>query len=127
MSEFLEFLDFCWNNKEDKRFSISKKIKYGWTSYYFGWDIKNVGMLIHVDSRNQTLELSRGYDCTILIEDPFLYLEMFNRCEEEYNNRLEKGLVDFVKFFFENMDDGDKDLSRIWKLNKMDFLDEEDI
>jgi hypothetical protein len=125
MQEFLEFLKFCWENKDDKRFTITKKVKYGWTSYYFGWDVQN-GITIHVDSRNQVLELSKGYDTSILIEDPYIYGDMFNKCEIEYERRLDNNLNRFVESFFNKLDDEDKDLSRIWKFGKMDFLESED-
>lgn len=125
MSEFLEFLEFCWSNKEDKRFSITKRIKYGWSSYYLNWELHSKSIVIHVDSRNQIIEMSVGYGNTDIIEDPFIFIDLFNRCEIEYNKNINQSINQSINQLFDSLEEEDKDLSRIWKLNKMDFLNEE--
>jgi hypothetical protein len=126
MSEFLEFLEFCWNNKEDRRFFLTKKIKYGWTSYYISWELLSTPLNIHVDSRNQIIELTNGYNNSLTIEDPFIFIDLYNKCEIEYNNRIENSINNSINNFFNSLEKEDKDLSRIWKLNKMDFLDNDE-
>lgn len=123
MSEFLNFLEFCWSNKEDQRFSLTKRLKYGLEFYYISWDLLGGRSIsINVDSRNHVIELSLGYDSLILIEDPFIFIELFNRCEVEFNDRLNNSIDLTINSFFNSLETEDKDLSRIWKFNKMEFL-----
>lgn len=125
MKEIEIFLDFIYDNIEDPRFDITKKMKYGFRYYYICISISkkdNSGkefisnLNICIDNRNNVIEFDFNYD-KILYESEELVKKWSSILEEIYSKRMSDDMTSMITSFLSNADDKDKDLWRQWTIN----------
>jgi len=138
MNEIDEFLTFLYENIEDKRIEVSKKMKYGFR--HFGIDLylenkesdtiinSSTGQIltdssynsirILIDCRNNCIELNVNMD-DVLIEDIELTQKWADLLEEYLNNKLENKVSTLI-----NNGLSKTDLLREYKLKKIIKEDE---
>lgn len=106
MKELDDILIFLFENSEDRRIHISKRMKYGYRYYYISLsiDIKdddplseimykyNGGLHIIIDNRNVCFEIESSEDDRILIEDKNL-VEKWSSILEDFLEKKAKGKV----------------------------------
>lgn len=127
MKEIEIFLDFIYDNIEDPRFDITKKMKYGCRYYYIDISISKSGnsgkefisnLNICIDNRNNVVEFDFNYD-KILYESEELVKKWSSILEEIYSKRMSDDMTSMITSFLSNADDRDKDLWRQWKINRL--------
>lgn len=138
MNEIDEFLTFLYDNIEDERIEVSKKIKYGFRHYGIRLYLENkepdidlngsTGQIltdsgynsiqILIDCRNNCIELNVNMD-DVVIEDPELTLKWAGLLDEYLNTKLENKVSSLIN-------DGlsKTDLLRDYKLKKIIKEDE---
>ena len=138
MNEIDEFLTFLYENIEDKRIEVSKKMKYGFR--HFGIDLylenkesdtiinSSTGQIltdssynsirILIDCRNNCIELNVKMD-DVVIEDIDLTQKWADLLEEYLNNKLENKVSTLI-----NNGLSKTDLLREYKLKKIIKEDE---
>jgi hypothetical protein len=108
MQKIDKFLEFFIENLDDKRISVSKKMKYGYRYYYINFMVdedptKNQqnsiyqyrdNMEIIFDNRNACIEIYGGDESnTILVEDKTLLEKWSSILEEIVNRNLEDRVI----------------------------------
>ena len=138
MNEIDEFLTFLYENIEDKRIEVSKKMKYGFR--HFGIDLylenkesdtiinSSTGQIltdssynsirILIDCRNDCIEVNVNMD-DVVIEDIDLTQKWADLLEEYLNNKLENKVSTLI-----NNGLSKTDLLREYKLKKIIKEDE---
>jgi hypothetical protein len=109
MEKLDKFLEFFIENLDDKRISISKKMKYGYRYYYITFIVdedpvkKNSqhiyqyrdNMEVIFDNRNQCIEVFGGDESyPLIVEDKELLTKWSSILEEIINKNLEERVVD---------------------------------
>lgn len=113
MEKIDKFLEFFLDNIDDKRISISKKMKYGHRYYYINFmvdedpTIQNNqnsiyqyrdNMEIIFDNRNECIEIYGGDENnTIIVEDKLLLKKWSNILEEVVNKDLENRVINIFE------------------------------
>lgn len=113
MEKIDKFLEFFLDNIDDKRISISKKMKYGHRYYYINFmvdedpTIQNNqnsiyqyrdNMEIIFDNRNECIEIYGGDESnTIIVEDKLLLEKWSNILEEVVNKDLENRVINIFE------------------------------
>jgi hypothetical protein len=138
MNEIDEFLTFLYDNIEDERIEVSKKMKYGFRHFGINLYLENkepdtiinssTGQItenssynsiqILIDCRNNCIELNVNMDEAV-IEDTELTLKWANLLEEYLNNKLENKVSTLI-----NNGLSKTDLLREYKLKKIIKEDE---
>ena len=100
MNEINNLLEFLYENINDERIEVSRKIKYGFKYYFIsvrididsksGYKTYNVIQLT-IDNRNKCIELEVNMDA-IVLENDDLVIKWSNILEEHLNDRLEDDL-----------------------------------
>jgi hypothetical protein len=129
MKSLNDFLNYIWDNIDDPRIQIVKKLKYGYRYYHIYINLPTINgptVGIHVDSRNNVVELSYEYGESVVIESEDLSNFWIERIESKYNERIESSLKNIVDSFIENTDTKGKDFWRDWTMNKI-FDDKKDL
>jgi hypothetical protein len=108
MQKIDKFLEFFIENLDDKRISVSKKMKYGYRYYYINFMVdedptKNQqnsiyqyrdNMEIIFDNRNVCIEIYGGDESnTIIVEDKTLLEKWSSILEEIVNRNLEDRVI----------------------------------
>lgn len=139
MEEVDKILEFLFENTEDDRVSIWKKMKYGFRHYYISLYIdsppdengkvsRNFGqystrLLITIDNRNNCVEMEYE-DNNIVIEGPEMVGKWTNRFEDYINNSIKEDINIMLETALS--DCYRKDLHREYKMKKI-FKDDEPI
>lgn len=113
MDKIDKFLEFFIENIDDKRISVSKKMKYGFRYYYINFmvdedpTIKNQhnslyqyrdNMEIIFDNRNGCIEIFGGDEnYPLIVEDKELLKKWSNILEEIVNKNLEDRVVNIFE------------------------------
>lgn len=113
MEKFDKFLQFFLDNIEDKRISVSKKMKYGFRYYYINFivdedpTIKNQhnslyqyrdNMEIIFDNRNKCIEVFGGDEnYPLIVEEPILLEKWSNILEEIVSENLEDRVINIFE------------------------------
>ena len=138
MNEIDEFLTFLYDNIEDERIEVSKKMKYGFRHFGINLYLENkepdtiinssTGQItenssynsiqILIDCRNNCIELNVNMDEAV-IEDVELTLKWADLLEEYLNNKLENKVSTLI-----NNGLSKTDLLREYKLKKIIKEDE---
>jgi hypothetical protein len=138
MNEIDEFLTFLYDNIEDERIEVSKKMKYGFRHFGINLYLENkepdtingsTGQIltenssynsiqILIDCRNNCIELNVNMDEAV-IEDAELTLKWADLLEEYLNNKLENKVSTLI-----NNGLSKTDLLREYKLKKIIKEDE---
>jgi hypothetical protein len=139
MNEIDEFLTFLYDNIEDERIEVSKKMKYGFRHFGINLYLENkepdtiinssTGQIltenssynsiqILIDCRNNCIELNVNMD-DVVIEDAELTLKWADLLEEYLNNKLENKVSTLI-----NNGLSKTDLLREYKLKKIIKEDE---
>ena len=139
MNEIDEFLTFLYENIEDERIEVSKKMKYGFRHFGINLYLENkesdtiinssTGQIltenssynsiqILIDCRNNCIELNVNMD-DVVIEDVELTLKWADLLEEYLNNKLENRVSTLI-----NNGLSKTDLLREYKLKKIIKEDE---
>lgn len=138
MNEIDEFLTFLYENLEDERIEVSKKMKYGFRHFGINLYLENktesdvtyngsTGQItdnsynsiqILIDCRNNCIELNVNMD-DVVIEDIDLTQKWADLLEEYLNNRLENKVSTLI-----NNGLSKTDLLREYKLKKIIKEDE---
>ena len=138
MNEIDEFLTFLYDNIEDERIEVSKKMKYGFRHFGINLYLENkepdtiinssTGQItenssynsiqILIDCRNNCIELNVNMDEAV-IEDTELTLKWADLLEEYLNNKLENKVSTLI-----NNGLSKTDLLREYKLKKIIKEDE---
>ena len=128
MDNLNEFLNYVWDNIDDPRISIVKKLKYGYRYYHVDINLpttngRNIG--IHTDDRNNVVEISYEYGESVIIESEELSKFWIDRFESVYQERIKENLNKIINSFIEETDTKGKDFWRDWTMNKL-FNDKKD-
>jgi hypothetical protein len=138
MNEIDEFLTFLYENLEDKRIEVSKKMKYGFRHFGINLYLENkesdtiinasTGQItesssynsiqVLIDCRNNCIELNVNMDEAV-IENTELTLKWADLLEEYLNNKLENKVSTLI-----NNGLSKTDLLREYKLKKIIKEDE---
>ena len=139
MNEIDEFLTFLYDNIEDERIEVSKKMKYGFRHFGINLYLENkepdtiinssTGQIltdnssynsiqILIDCRNNCIELNVNMDDAV-IEDAKLTLKWADLLEEYLNNKLENKVSTLI-----NNGLSKTDLLREYKIKKIIKEDE---
>jgi hypothetical protein len=139
MNEIDEFLTFLYDNIEDERIEVSKKMKYGFRHFGINLYLENkepdtiinssTGQIltdnssynsiqILIDCRNNCIELNVNMDDAV-IEDAELTLKWADLLEEYLNNKLENKVSTLI-----NNGLSKTDLLREYKIKKIIKEDE---
>ena len=138
MKDIDEFLTFLYDNIEDERIEVSKKMKYGFRHFGINLYLENkepdtingsTGQIltenssynsiqILIDCRNNCIELNVNMDEAV-IEDAELTLKWADLLEEYLNNKLENKVSTLI-----NNGLSKTDLLREYKLKKIIKEDE---
>ena len=137
MNEIDEFLTFLYENLEDERIEVSKKMKYGFRHFGINLYLENkesdtiinasTGQItesgynsiqILIDCRNNCIELNVNMD-DVVIEDIDLTQKWADLLEEYLNNKLENKVSTLI-----NNGLSKTDLLREYKLKKIIKEDE---
>lgn len=137
MNEIDEFLTFLYENIEDERIEVSKKMKYGFRHFGINLYLENkepdtiinssTGQItdnsynsiqILIDCRNNCIELNVNMD-DVVIEDIDLTQKWADLLEEYLNNKLENRVSTLI-----NNGLSKTDLLREYKLKKIIKEDE---
>lgn len=108
MDKLDKFLQFFLNNIDDKRISVSKKMKYGFRFYYITFVVDEdpikkstqlyqyrENMEVIFDNRNGCIEIFGGYENHPLIVEDKILLEKWSKIlESVVNENLEERVVD---------------------------------
>lgn len=109
MEKLDKFLEFFIENLDDKRISISKKMKYGYRYYYITFIVDEDpvkkssqhiyqyrdNMEVIFDNRNQCIEVFGGDESyPLIVEDKELLTKWSSILEEIINKNLEERVVD---------------------------------
>ena len=134
MNEIDEFLTFLYENLEDERIEVSKKMKYGFRHFGINLYLENkesdtiinssTGQIltenssynsiqILIDCRNNCIELNVNMDA-VVIEDIDLTQKWADLLEEYLNNKLENKVSTLI-----NNGLSKTDLLREYKLKKI--------
>lgn len=122
MGEMIDFLNYIWDNIDDPRISINKKMKYGYR--YFSVDInlptKHARTAsIHVDNRNNTIEISYDYHNSVIIESEELSKIWIDKFEQKYKELSPIRVTEIINSFMEETEPKGKDFWRDWTMNKI--------
>ena len=122
MENLNEFLNYIWDNIDDPRVKIIKKLKYGYRYYHIDinlptTDSRTIG--IHVDDRNNIIEISYEYGESVVIESEDMSKFWIDRFESVYQSRIENRLNNIVNNFINETDTKGKDFWRDWTMNKI--------
>ena len=128
MNNLNEFLNYIWDNIDDPRITIIKKLKYGHRYYHVDINLpttngRNIG--IHTDDRNNVVEISYEYGESVIIESEELSKFWIDRFESVYQERIKENLNKIINSFIEETDTKGKDFWRDWTMNKL-FNDKKD-
>ena len=121
----IEFLNFCWDNREDPRFTLSRRVKYGYDYFYLTWTLENKALVIILDSRNRVIEFSGNFSDDMNIKNEDLLTELIEKWGSEYDKEINTNINKRIEKFFDNTEVSDKDLVRIWKMKNLGFLEED--
>jgi hypothetical protein len=133
MNEIDEFLKFLYDNIEDERIEVSKKMKYGFRHFGINLYLENKtysdvtynsstcqitdnsynSIQILIDCRNNCIELNVNMD-DVVIEDAKLTLKCADLLEEYLNNKLENKVITLINNGLLNTD-----LLREYKIKKI--------
>lgn len=113
MDKIDKFLEFFIENIDDKRISVSKKMKYGFRYYYINFmvdedpTIKNQhnslyqyrdNMEIIFDNRNKCIEVFGGDEnYPLIVEEPILLEKWSNILEEIVSENLEDRVINIFE------------------------------
>jgi hypothetical protein len=114
MNKLDKFLQFFIDNIDDKRISVSKKMKYGYRYYYITFvidedPVKNQNnhqsyfqyrenMEVIFDNRNSCIEIFGGKeDYPLIVEDKELLEKWSKILEEIVNRNLEERVIDIFE------------------------------
>jgi hypothetical protein len=136
MLELEDFLNFVFENLNDPRIELHKKMKYGYRHYFINITLKypvdnhhhqirdSKTLQIIVDCRNNCIEVGQWEELTVF-ESPELTKKWADKLEEVYNKNIISELQLKVSKFFDNVDPKDRDFGRRWKMKDM-FNEDED-
>ena len=112
MNKIDKFLEFFIENIDDKRISVSKKIKYGHRYYYINFMIDEDptgqnnqsgiysyrdNMEIVFDNRNECIEVYSGDENNLIVEDKILLEKWSSILEEIVNTNLEDRVINIFE------------------------------
>jgi len=122
MKEMVEFLNYVWDNIDDPRISINKKMKYGHKYFTVNVDLPTSHgrtISIHTDNRNNIVEISYDYHDYIIIESEELSKFWIDRFEQKYQESASTRVNEMINSFIEETDPKGKDFWRDWTMNKI--------
>jgi hypothetical protein len=122
MKEITDFLNYVWDNIDDPRISINKKMKYG--HRYFSVDINlptthGRSVSIHTDNRNNVVEISYDYHNSVIIESEELSKFWIDKFEQKYQELSSTRVTEMINSFMEETEPKGKDFWRDWTMNKI--------
>lgn len=117
-----DFLNYIWENIDDSRIQLSKKMKYGYRYYHLHIHLPTKSqrcLIVNVDDRNYILELNYDYGDTVVIESEDLSKFWISRFESFYQSQIENNLNRVITDFIEDTEPKGKDFWRDWNMNKI--------
>ncbi len=127
MEKLNDFLNYIWENIDDPRIQVSKKLKYGFRYYHIHIHLPNNHsrcLTINVDNRNNILELNYDYGDSVVIESEEISKFWIDRLESHYQSRIGCNIDRIINEFIEDTDVKGKDFWRDWAMNKIFGNDE---
>jgi hypothetical protein len=140
MEELNNFLHFILENSDDKRITISKKMKYGFQHFYINFNIDQLdkdgnysgrpnaifyrnSLSIIIDNRNKCIEIeSEIDDKSLVIEDEEFVNRWSLTLDEFLSIEITKKISDIIDITLSSCEN--KNLHRDYKMKKI-FKDDE--
>lgn len=122
MNKLNDFLNYVWENLDDPRVQVIKKIKYGYRYYHVTLHLPNINsrcLSINVDNRSYIIELNYDYGDSVVIESEEISKFWMDKFENYYQSQVESNIDRIIGDFIEETEPKGKDFWRDWNMNKI--------
>ena len=122
MEELEEFLNYLFDNIDDPRIVLNKKLKYGYRYYFIIVDLPTINgrtLTVSVDNRINIVEITYDYGESIVYESVEFSKIWMDKLEIEYQKIFKPRINDIINNFIDDTESKGKDFWRGWTMNKI--------
>jgi hypothetical protein len=122
MEELEEFLKYLFDNIDDPRIILNKKLKYGYRYYFIIVDLPTINgrtLTVSVDNRSHIVEITYDYGESIVYESVEFSKIWMDKLEIEYQKIFKSRISDIISNFMDDTEPKGKDFWRGWTMNKI--------
>jgi hypothetical protein len=122
MEELEEFLNYLFDNIDDPRIVLNKKLKYGYRYYFIIVDLPTINgrtLTVSVDNRSNIVEITYDYGESIVYESVEFSKIWMDKLEIEYQKIFKPRINDIINNFIDDTESKGKDFWRGWTMNKI--------
>ena len=122
MEELEEFLNYLFDNIDDPRIILNKKLKYGYRHYFIIVDLPTINgrtLTVSVDNRNHIVEITYDYGESIVYESVEFSKIWMDKLEIEYQKIFKSRVTEIIGNFMDDTESKGKDFWRGWTMNKI--------
>ena len=128
MEELEEFLNYLFDNIDDPRIILNKKLKYGYRYYFIIVDLPTINgrtLTVSVDNRSHIVEITYDYGESIVYESVEFSKIWMDKLEIEYQKIFKSRVTEIISNFMDDTEQKGKDFWRDWTMDKI-FKNKED-
>jgi hypothetical protein len=122
MEELEEFLNYLFDNIDDPRIILNKKLKYGYRYYFIIVDLPTINgrtLTVSVDNRSHIVEITYDYGESIVYESVEFSKIWMDKLEIEYQKIFKSRVTEIIGNFMDDTETKGKDFWRGWTMNKI--------
>jgi len=122
MEELEEFLNYLFDNIDDPRIILNKKLKYGYRYYFIIVDLPTINgrtLTVSVDNRSHIVEITYDYGESIVYESVEFSKIWMDKLEIEYQKIFKSRVTEIIGNFMDETETKGKDFWRGWTMNKI--------
>ena len=122
MEELEEFLKYLFDNIDDPRIILNKKLKYGYRYYFIIVDLPTINgrtLTVSVDNRSHIVEITYDYGESIVYESAEFSKIWMDKLEIEYQKIFKSRVTEIIGNFMDDTETTGKDFWRGWTMNKI--------
>ena len=122
MEELEEFLNYLFDNIDDPRIILNKKLKYGYRYYFIIVDLPTINgrtLTVSVDNRSHIVEITYDYGESIVYESVEFSKIWMDKLEIEYQKIFKSRVTEIIGNFMDDTESKGKDFWRGWTMNKI--------
>ena len=122
MEELEEFLNYLFDNIDDPRIILNKKLKYGYRYYFIIVDLPTINgrtLTVSVDNRSHIVEITYDYGESIVYESAEFSKIWMDKLEIEYQKIFKSRVTEIIGNFMDDTETTGKDFWRGWTMNKI--------
>jgi hypothetical protein len=122
MEELEEFLNYLFDNIDDPRIILNKKLKYGYRYYFIIVDLPTINgrtLTVSLDNRSHIVEITYDYGESIVYESVEFSKIWMDKLEFEYQKIFKSRVTEIIGNFMDETETKGKDFWRGWTMNKI--------